>query len=179
MRRFVTLHINWLITNASYYRNFKTRRERDRDPSRSWSRARYRVFTRNCAPTNYQSGGIPSREHRFPSALTSSLTQDISPRTTLRGILLPPFCHRVFIAPPVTFVPCFIRARDGCCTNVFIRLNSRPRFLEIARAVTRGSGRARGKQTGTTSRGRGRERAGEEENCAWIVFPLPRPEENL
>ena len=39
MRQFVTLHINWLITNASYYRNFKTRRERDCDPSRSWSRA--------------------------------------------------------------------------------------------------------------------------------------------
>lgn len=29
MRLFVTLHINWLIKGAFYYRNFKTRRERD------------------------------------------------------------------------------------------------------------------------------------------------------
>lgn len=33
----------------------------------------------------------------------------------------------------VTSMPCFIRACDGCCTNVFIRLNSRVQgFSEIA-----------------------------------------------
>lgn len=99
-------------------------------------------------------------------------------------------------------MPCFIRACDRCCTNVFIRLNPRARARavsevprEIAVVTVGGSGRAKGvgedrgqgeaeqakeKASGGPglSGGDGRGR-GWKENCAWIVFPLPRPEENL
>jgi len=60
----------------------------------------------------------------------------------------------------VTSVPCFIRACDGCCTNVFIRLNSRAsKVSRDRRVVTRGSGRAKGgreaEANGNTSEVRG------------------------
>lgn len=42
-----------------------------------------------------------------------------------------------------------------------------------------GSGRARGSGRQKGTRGRGEADRGKGENCAWIVFPLPRPEENL
>lgn len=76
----------------------------------------------------------------------------------------------------VTSVPCFIRACDGCCTNVFIRLNSRVQGFSRSPSSDQRKWTSQGESKREHERGTG---VRDEENCAWIVFPLPCPEENL